>query len=185
MKKWLVILAVLALVGASSLVALSYAQYSSTQGMGRQVELIPPTSIWNAGIGLGSTPNVAPRAHGVDVKFNKKLMGLIQISSAPQNGTLWVYFQSSADNGQTWNDFASYTASFASFTNTMTVCVPLALADPSSATWPVIPQTNSDGSLAGNNINQWGIGRRIRAKWATGWNNHPGSWTFHVAVIPD
>ncbi len=125
---------------------------------------------------------LAPLPRGVNVKVNKGLIGMVEINSVGNGSapTLDIWFQSSADNGMTWQDFAN----LHNPTATGTYLFPLSLGNNSS--WPTTIPTPSDGQLFANTITQYGLGSRIRAKYqAMCGTGATQPWVFHVVVIPN
>jgi hypothetical protein len=183
-KKTIVGLSILFSVALFSLLAAFVggklrAQFPAAQGLDREIELVPPTHLVITGNAAGSTGLTAPRARGVNVRLNKRLMCVVQCQSLTVSGQLVVYFQSSADDGQTWQDFAAVPVNGG---GTFFAAVSFG----PDAAWPTTVPTNTDGTLANYHINQWGIGPRIRAKYTLSWGiNQPGVAVFQAYVIPD
>ncbi|SRR6266851_7076452 len=183
-KLWLGIVGLATLAVCSYFVATSIGQ----QRLGSEIELLPPTTVGagftNAGSGSWSTGITSPRPRGLNVKVNKRLMGVVQVKSAPSGGlgnSLDVYLESSADHGLTWLTFGHL-----NITGAGTYYVPLSVAQ--DAVWPTAPVGPiSDGGALGNNtITQYGLGERLRAKYNAAFvTNSTGSWSFHVFVVPD
>src|SRR5438874_2033794 len=64
------------------------------------IELCPPISA------SANVTGVAPVPLGTQLRVGARLVNVLKITSASGAGTLDVYFQHSADDGQTWCDFA-------------------------------------------------------------------------------
>ena len=92
-----------------------------------------------------------------------------------------VFFQSSPDNGLSWQDFAHVNVGP---NGTGTYLLPISFVDGSS--YPTTIPANQDGTMANNTISQYVIGRRIRAKYQLGYKQgSAGQWAFHVLVVPN
>src|SRR5439155_19570791 len=131
-KYWLSALGAIALAACGYFVANSLGQFGQ-----REIELLPATSLVAPGTNPASTITsglLAPRPRGANVRVNKRLMGVVQVNTAPTIGgdsgtALDVYFQSSPDCGMCWQDFAHV-----SLTTAGTYYVPLSLGP--DAAWP-------------------------------------------------
>src|SRR5207245_2329138 len=93
-----------ALVSGVCVLAISavfFAARSQAQKPGSSViELCPPISA------SANVTGVAPVPLGTQIRVGARLVSVLKITSASGAGTLDVYFQHSADDGQTWSDFA-------------------------------------------------------------------------------
>jgi hypothetical protein len=105
---------------------------------------------------------------------------VLKITSAPTGGsgqTLDVYFQYSADDGQSWNDFAEVHA-----TGTGTFYIPTSALAPGSTTVTTV----FDGTVTNGTSFQGPIGNRLRTKFncsmGTGTS---GVWAYQAYVLPD
>jgi hypothetical protein len=176
-KHWLALATATALLLGGYFVASTMGQFG---GNAREIDLLPPTVLLNPrATTLVTVGPAAPRPRGVDVKVNKRLLGVVQVNTVPSSGTLDVYFQSSPDCGMCWQDFAHVSVTAAG-----TYYVPLSLGQ--DAPWPTTVPAMQDGTLGSGQISQWGICDRLRAKYqATFAVSSTGSWSFHVYVIPD
>src|SRR5438105_7326362 len=104
---------------------------------------------------------VAPIPVGKQIKTFQRNLGVLKVLSCPTGGsgaTLDVWFQYSADDGMTWQDYAN--VHVAQTTGTYFVPVSVVVAGPTSV--PAI----SDGALAGNTIVQGPLGDKLRVKYS-------------------
>ena len=107
-------------------------------------------------------------------------MGVTKVLSNPTGGTgavLDVYYQFSADDGMTWQDFAHIQVN--QTTGTYLVPVSVIAAGPTS-----VP-TISDGALAANTIVQGPLSDKLRIKYSASYGTSAGNWTFQSFVAPD
>jgi hypothetical protein len=136
------------------------------------IELCPP--ITTATVNVTS---VAPVPLGTQIRVGARLINVLKVSNAGGAGTLTVYFQYSADDGQTWNDFAAPQSSNSA--GTWYVPVSTIVAGPTSALASV-----SDGALTANTAVQGPIGDRLRIKYTVA-GNPTTPWSFQAFVLPD
>lgn len=167
------VLAALA-VGGAVLLGNAQGQFAQRVNPGSNlVELIPPVTSSVAQTGI------APLPLGKSVKIFQRLMGLLKVTAAPTGGSgqlLDVYYQYSADDGMTWQDFAHVQVSA---TGTWFVPVSVVTAGPTT-----VPTLN-DGSLGTNSIVQGPLGEKIRIKYSTAYGTSTGNWTFQAFASPD
>jgi hypothetical protein len=171
--------ALLSLIGGMKLHA-----YVGQQKPGSSVvELCPLTTISSTFNGAGAP--AAPDPLGIRLPSCKSVIAVVKISSVPtpfQGQFLNVYFQSSADDGQTWNDFASATLSGAGQSAPATFYLPLSTVAPGSAS----VGTLNDGSLAGVTTVQGPIGNLVRIKyfaWYGGPTPTTGVYAFQAYLM--
>jgi hypothetical protein len=123
---------------------------------------------------------VAPIPVGKPIKTFQRQLGVLKVLSSPTGGanaTLDVWFQYSADDGQTWQDYAN--VHVAQTTGTYLIPVSAITAGPTS-----VPNI-SDGALAANTIVQGPLGDKLRIKYSTAMGTSTGNWTFQAFVCPD
>ncbi len=177
MRKFLVGFSVLGLAAAALVAFSSYGkgQFAQRVNPGSNlIELTPSVTTGNAVSGI------APLPVGKSIKTMQRLLGLTKVTAAPSGGagaTLDVYYQYSADDGMTWQDFAN--VHVAQATGTFLVPVSVITAGPTS-----VP-TAADGSLASNTIVQGPLGDKIRVKYSASLGSSTGNWTFQSFVAPD
>jgi hypothetical protein len=154
------------------------------------IELTPLTTISStfASNFPSTTPVPAASPLGVKVDVHSKLTGVVTVLSAPtpSNGqVLDVIFQSSCDDGQTWNDFAHVQLGG---TNTGTFYVPISAIAAGSTTVGVINDgpAGSANILSGNVAVQGPVGNRIRVRYYA-WFGMPGTtsgtYTFQAYLL--
>jgi len=155
------------------LAANMYAQHPLQKPGSSVVEVSPPVVIPAA-----PSAAVAPNALGTQVRLGPRSVNVLKITSAPTGGsgqTLDVYFQRSADHGQTWGDFAEIHA-----TGTGTFYIPTSAIAPGATTISSV----SDGTLTTNTDLQGPVGDRIRTKFncsmGTGTS---GVWAYQAYVL--
>jgi hypothetical protein len=136
------------------------------------IELCPPITT-----PANNVTNVAPVPLGTQLRVGARLINVLKINNAGGAGTLTVYFQYSADDGQTWNDFAAPQSSNA--TGTWYVPISTIVAGPTSSLASV-----SDGSMTANRETQGPIGDRLRIKYTVA-GNPTAPWSFQCFVLPD
>ncbi len=137
------------------------------------MELVPPITTGAAQTGI------APLPLGKPVKAFQRLLGLTKVTSAPTGGSgqlLDVYYQYSADDGMTWQDFAHLQVSL-----TGTWFIPVSVI----ANGPTTVPTVYDGGLGNNVIVQGPIGDKLRIKYSATFGSSTGNWTFQSFVAPD
>jgi hypothetical protein len=140
----------------------------------RLAELTPSISSSTA------VTQVSPIPVGKVIKTFQRQLGVLKVLACPTGGsgaTLDVWFQYSADDGMTWQDYAN--VHVAQTTNTYLIPVNVLTGAPTS-----IP-TVSDGALAANTIVQGPIGDKLRIKYSTAMGTSTGNWTFQAFVLPD
>ena len=148
------------------------ARYAEAQKPGSSVmELCAPISA------SANVTGVAPVPLGTQIRVGARLVGVLKVTSASSAGTLDVYFQNSADDGQTWNDFAhvQQTAGSAS-----TYYIPVSTIAAGSTSVAAI----SDGAISANTAVQGPLGDRLRIKYSVG-SVGTGPWNFQAFVLPD
>ncbi len=138
------------------------------------IELIPSITTSQAVSG------VAPLQVGKSIKAFSRLLGVTKVTANPTGGsgaTLDVYYQFSADDGMTWQDFAHIQVS----QTTGTYLVPVSVITAGPTTVPTI----SDGALAANTIVQGPLGDKLRIKFSASFGTSTGNWSFQSFVSPD
>jgi hypothetical protein len=138
------------------------------------IELTPAISTSQAVSG------VAPLPVGKSVKAFQRLMGVTKVTSNPTGGSgavLDVYYQYSADDGMTWQDFAHIQVN----QTTGTYLVPVSAITAGPTTVPA----SQDGGLAANAIVQGPLGDKLRIKYSASYGSSTGNWTFQSFVSPD
>jgi hypothetical protein len=129
------------------------------------------------------TPVPAPAPLGTMVNLGENFVAVLKVLTAPTpaNGQfLSVLFQSSADDGQTWNDFAHIQVSG---TTTGTYYVPVSTIAPASTSASPIMSGGLFGNiLTSNTCVQGAIGNRVRARYYTwfGAGGVTGVYTFQA-----
>jgi hypothetical protein len=157
---------------AALLIIASVARYAEAQKPGSSVmELCAPISA------SANVTGVAPVPLGTQLRVGARLVGVLKVTSASGAGTLDVYFQHSADDGQTWCDFAhvQQTAGSAS-----TYYIPVSTIAGGSTTVSAI----NDGAMSANTAVQGPLGDRLRIKYSVG-SIGTGPWNFQAFVLPD
>jgi len=135
------------------------------------IELCPPVSVAPTGFNVGAIP--APL--GKHIRLSNRAIFVLKVSSAQSAGSaLGVFFQSSSDDGQTWNDIAQVDT-----TSTGTYYVPVSVITAGSST----VQSISDGQLANGTVVQGPIGDLIRIRYVIVTGNS-GMWSFQAFVLP-
>jgi hypothetical protein len=166
------ILSVSAVFVAALLGLASFGKYAEAQKPGSSVmELCAPISA------SANVTGVAPVPLGTQLRVGARLVGVLKVTSASSSGTLDVYFQHSADDGQTWCDFAHVQQTAGSAT---TYYVPVSTIAAGSTTVSAI----NDGALGANVAVQGPIGDRLRIKYSVG-SIGTGPWNFQAFVLPD
>src|SRR5438270_7386066 len=141
-KKWIAMASFLTVGLATWFAVVSRGQ---APGMGGAIELLPPAAYPNSGAAVTTTGLLAPNPRGVDVPARKRLLGMVLVNTAPGAsgiaGTtvLDVFFQSSLDNGLSWQDFAHVNVGP---NGAGTYLVPISFVDGSS--YPTTIPTNQD-----------------------------------------
>src|SRR5689334_17185883 len=132
------------------------------------IELCPPISSG------ANVTGVAPVPLGTQIRVGTRLVGVLKVLSAAGGGTLDLYFQHSADDGQTWCDFAhvQQTAGSAS-----TYYIPISTIAAGSGTVSAI----QDGAMSANTATQGPLGDRLRVKYSVG-TFSGGPWNFQAFV---
>jgi hypothetical protein len=146
----------------------------------QQSKLIPLCDGLTTSNTTGSN-GVVPRPLGVKIAGISDLIGVVKVTSAPSGGgpgqnVLNVGFQSSCDNGQTWNSFIGVQA-----TSTGTWYVPFSTI--------AVPLFNVNAYLTGQftllGSAQGPIGNQIRMNYgAFVLSGATGAWTFQVFILP-
>jgi hypothetical protein len=124
--------------------------------------------------GAGSPISTEPQGKRLCVGNN--FDAVLKVTSAPSGGSpnLTVYFQSSSDDGETWNDFVC-----ASVSSAGTTIIPVSTIAAGSTSPAVI----KDGSLAANTVVQGPVGNWMRIKYSsTGGTS--GFFTFQAFIYP-
>jgi hypothetical protein len=169
MKKLAWILGALAMVLAGASVATLRAQRSGSS----LIEVCPPITLTSTGT---NQTGVVPAPLGKEVRCATGMICILEVTRMQSGGTpqVVVYFQSSCDDGQTWNDFAQVDAYYAG-----TYYIPVSLVTAGSST----VQTLSDGQLANSTAVQGPIGNLIRIKYNLVTGNM-GICSFQAFVRP-
>ena len=158
----------------AALVIAGAARYAEAQGKpgSSVIELCPPVS---AG---ANVTGVAPVPLGTQIRVGTRLVDVLKVMSAASGGTLDVYFQHSADDGQTWCDFAhvQQTAGSAS-----TYYMPISTIAAGGSSVSAI----QDGSSSANTATQGPVGDRLRIKYSVGSFSGSTPWNFQAFVLPD
>ena len=160
-------------IGGAILVGNAEGQFA-VGGGSRLMELTPSISSSTA------VTQVAPIPVGKSIKTFQRQLGLLKVLANPTGGsgaTLDVWFQFSADDGMTWQDYAN--VHVAQTTGSYLIPVSVVTAGPTSV--PGI----SDGALAANTIVQGPLGDKLRIKYSTAMGTSTGNWTFQAFVTPD
>jgi hypothetical protein len=122
----------------------------------------------------------APNPLGTGVGLDARSVLVLKVMSAPTGGsgqTLDVYFQSSSDDRQSWNDFAEVHA-----TATGTYYIPVSAIAVGSTSVAAV----SDGSLSTNTAIQGPIGNMLRTKFSCNLGTGTtGMWAYQAYVLPD
>jgi hypothetical protein len=170
MRKLTCIIGALAIVLAAALVAKLSAQRAGSA----LIELCPPITLAPTSTNV---TGVVPAPLGKEVRGMAGMTCILRVTQMQTIGSpqIVAYFQSSADDGQTWNDFAQVDA-----TSTGTYYVPVSLVAAGSST----VQTLSDGQLSNNTAVQGPIGNRIRIKYNLVTAN-AGLCSFQAFVRPN
>jgi hypothetical protein len=149
------------------------ARYAEAQKPGSSViELCAPISA------SANVTGVAPVPLGTQLRVGGRLVGVLKVTSASGTGSvLDVYFQHSADDGQTWSDFAHAQQTAGSAT---TYYIPISTIAAGSSTVTAI----QDGAMAANTATQGPVGDRLRIKYSVSSING-GPWNFQAFVLPD
>jgi hypothetical protein len=181
-KLILCILALLSLAGGIKLQA-----YLGQQKPGSSViELCPLTTI-SAPFAAGNVP-AAPDPLGIRIPQCENAIAVVKIQSMPtpfQGQFLNVHFQSSADDGQTWNDFAIVTFGGAGASAPATYYVPISLISPGS---PAVSAIIDGDTNAGdwNKAAQGPLGNLVRVKyfaWFGGPTPATGVYSFQAYLM--
>jgi hypothetical protein len=161
-----------AAVFVAALVAIaSSAKYAEAQKPGSSVmELCAPISA------SANVTGVAPVPLGTQLRVGARLVGVLKVTSASGAGTLDVYFQHSADDGQTWCDFAHVQSS----ATAGTWYIPVSTIAAGSTAVSAI----QDGAMSANTCTQGPIGDRLRIKYSVG-SIGAAPWNFQAFVLPD
>lgn len=122
----------------------------------------------------------APNPLGTQVRLGSRSVLVLKITSAPTGGsgqTLDVYFQYSADDRQTWNDFAEVHA-----TGAGTYYIPVSAIIAGSTSVGAI----SDGALGNNTAKQGPLGNLLRTKFTCNLGTGTtGMWAYQAYILPD
>jgi hypothetical protein len=164
--KWL---AAVGLLGFAAV--LIHAQHPLQKPGSSVIELSNPVHVSANVTGVASAPL------GTMIPVGQCLVCVTKITNAPTGGTgqtLDVYFQSSADDGQTWNDFAH-----GQFTATGTNYIPVSVWAAGSTGTAVV----RDGSLGSGTVTQGPIGNKLRLKFSAAMGTSTGPWIFHPLVM--
>jgi hypothetical protein len=135
------------------------------------IELSNPIHISSNATGIASTPL------GTSIPVGARLVCVTKITNAPTGGTgqvLDVYFQHSADDGQTWTDFAHGQVTAAN-----TNYIPVSVIAPGAGAVTSL----QDGSLTAGVVTQGPIGRKLRIKFSSAMGTSTGPWIFHPLVL--
>jgi hypothetical protein len=158
-----------------TLAAICLAQHPLQKPGSAQVEISSPIVIPTA-----PSAATAPNPLGTQVRIGARSVLVLKVNSAPTGGsgqTLDVYFQNSADDGQTWQDFAEI---HATATGTFYIPVSAIAAGPTSSLAVI-----QDGAKSNNTANQGPIGDRVRTKFnANLGTGTSGIWSYHAFVVP-
>jgi hypothetical protein len=168
--KWLATASVLIIGCAAVLIR---AQHPLQKPGSSALELSNPIHISSNATGIASCPL------GTSIPVGARLVCVTKITNAPTGGTgqlLDVYFQQSADDGQTWNDFAH-----AQFTAATTNYIPVSVIAGATSAITAI----QDGSLGAGVVSQGPIGRMLRIKFSSAIGTSTGPWIFHPMVLVD
>ena len=117
---------------------------------------------------------------GKAIKTFQRQLGVLKVLASPTGGagaTLDVYYQYSADDGMTWQDYANVHVA----QTTGTYLIPVSVVTTGPTTIPTI----SDGALANNTIVQGPLGDKLRIKYSTAMGTSTGNWSFQAFVAPD
>ena len=158
---------------AALLIIASVARYAEAQKPGSSVmELCAPISA------SANVTGVAPVPLGTQLRVGARLVGVLKVTSASSGSSvLDVYFQHSADDGQTWCDFAHAQQTAGSAT---TYYIPVSTIAGGSTTVSAI----NDGALSANTAVQGPLGDRLRIKYSVG-SIGTGPWNFQAFILPD
>jgi hypothetical protein len=135
------------------------------------IELSNPIHVSANVTGVASAPL------GTIIPVGSCVTCVTKITNAPTGGTgqtLDVYFQSSADDGQTWNDFAH-----GQFTAAGTNYIPVSVIAAGSASVSAV----GDGSLGVATVTQGPVGNKLRVKFSANIGTSTGPWMFHPLVL--
>ena len=149
------------------------AKYAEAQGKpgSSVIELCPPITA------SANVTGVAPVPLGTQIRVGARLVGVLKVNTNGSAGTLTVYFQHSADDGQTWCDFAAPQSSNA--TGTWYIPLSTIAAGPTSSLAAI-----QDGAMTANTAQQGPIGDRLRIKYTVA-GGPSAPWNFQAFVLPD
>ncbi len=162
-----------AVLVAAGLFISSVAHYADAQAKpgSSVIELCPPISA------SANVTGVAPVPLGTQIRVGARLIGVLKVTSAAGAGTLDIYLQHSADDGQTWSDFSHAQQTAGSAT---TYYIPVSTIAAGAITVAAI----QDGAMAANTTTQGPLGDRLRIKYSVGAFTG-GPWNFQAFVLPD
>jgi hypothetical protein len=126
--------------------------------------------------GTGSATLLSTEPLGTQIRLGSNFDAVLKVTSAPSGGSpnLTVYFQHSADDGMTWQDFACVSTA-----SVGTTVIPVSAIATGSASVAAI----RDGALSANTAVQGPIGDRLRVKFsAVGGNS--GFFMFQTFIYP-
>jgi hypothetical protein len=111
--------------------------------------------------GGGTNGNITVTPLGKQIRAGARFDAVLKVTSVPSGGSpnLTVYFQHSADDGQTWQDYACISTSS---TGTTYIPVSTIVAGASSSLAAI-----TDGALTPNTAMQGPVGDRMRIKFST------------------
>lgn len=148
-------------------------KYADAQGKpgSSVIELCSPITV------SANVSGVAPVPLGRQIRVGSRLVNVLKITSAGGAGTLDVYFQHSADDGQTWCDYAHVQSSNA--TGTWYIPVSCIAAGPTGSLTAI-----TDGTSTAGTATQGPLGDRLRIKYSVA-SVGTSPWNFQAFVLPD